>query len=144
MQILYVHSVITGGGERAPLIEVVYYQDDDGTVPMKEWLKALRSQPRHRAKIIEWIGLLQDDGHDLRRPTADYLRDDIYELRVKIQRIRYRVLYFFYGGNRAVITHGIVKQTDRVPSKEIDRAVAMKTKYEKDWRSHSHEDIDDG
>lgn len=125
-----------------PPVEVVYYQDDDETVPMKEWIEALRSQPKHRAKCIEWIGLLRDYGYDLRRPTADYLRDGIYELRVKFQKIRYRMLYFFHGKERAVITHGITKQTDRVPPQEIERAVEMKKRYEEDPDSHSHWEID--
>jgi phage-related protein len=126
-----------------PPVEVVYYQHDDETVPMKVWMEALRSQPRHRAKCIEWIGLLRDYGHDLRRPAADYLRDGIYELRVKFQRIQYRMLYFFYGRGRAVITHGITKQNNRVPPHEIDRAVATKRKYENDPDRHSHWEIDD-
>jgi phage-related protein len=123
-------------------VEVIYYQDDDETVPMKVWMENLRSQPRHRAKCIEWIGLLRDNGHELRRPISEYLRDDIYELRVKYQRIRYRMLYFFHGRARAVITHGIVKQTDDIPPREIDRAVEMKKKYEKAPNCHSHREID--
>jgi phage-related protein len=104
-------------GELLPQVQVVYYQEDDETVPMKAWMEALRSQPKHRVKCIEWIGLLRDYGHDLRRPTADYLRDGIYELRVRFQKIQYRMIYFFYGRERAVITHGITKQTDKVPPK---------------------------
>ena len=125
-----------------PPVEVVYYHDDDETVHMKEWMEALRSQPKHRAKCIEWIGLLRDHGYDLRRPTADYLRDGIFELRVKFQKIRYRMLYFFYGTERAVITHGITKQTNRVPSREIDFAVEMKNRYKEDPERHSHWEID--
>ncbi|MEW6114362.1 MAG: type II toxin-antitoxin system RelE/ParE family toxin [Thermodesulfobacteriota bacterium] len=125
-----------------PRVEVVYYQNDDETVPMKEWMKGLGSQPKHRAKCIEWIGLLRDNGHDLRRPIADYLRDDIHELRPRFQRIQYRMLYFFYGRERAVITHGIIKQTDKVPPKEIDRAVEMKKRYEQDADRHSHWEVD--
>jgi phage-related protein len=124
-----------------PPVQVVYYQEDDETVPMKEWMEALRSQPKHRAKCIEWIGLLRDYGYDLRRPTADYLRDD-YELRVKFQKIRYRMLYFFYGRVRAVITHGITKQTDKVPPKKIDRSLEMKKRYDEDADYHSHWEID--
>lgn len=41
-----------------------------------------------------------------------------------------------------VITHGITRQTDRVPPKEIDRAVEMKKRYENDPESHSHWEID--
>lgn len=125
-----------------PPVEVVYYQEDDETVPMKEWMESIRSQPKHRTKCIEWIGLLRDFGHDLRRPTADYLRDHIYELRVRIQKIQYRMLYFFHGRTRAVITHGITKQSDKVPPKEIDRAVEMKKRYEENPDYHSHWEID--
>jgi len=89
-------------------------------------------------------GLLRDYGHDLRRPIADYLRDDIYALRVKFQGIRYRMLYFFYGRERAVITHGITKQTDEVPPQEIGRAVEMKRRYEEDPHRHSHWEIHHG
>lgn len=125
-----------------PAIEVVYYRDDDDTVPMVVWLEGLRSQPKHRAKCVEWIGLLRDHGHDLRRPNAEYLTNGIYELRVRFQRVRYRMLYFYYGWKRAVITHGITKQTEKVPVKEIDRATTMKKVYEEDPELHSHWEID--
>ncbi len=125
-----------------PPVEVVYYQDDDETVPMKQWVETLQSQPRHRAKCIEWIGLLRDHGHDLRRPISDYLRDGIHELRPRFERIQYRMLYFFHGRQRAVITHGITKKTDKVSPKEIDRAVEMKKRYAEDADHHSHWEID--
>jgi len=128
--------------EPLPPVEVVYYKEAEGSVPMEEWMESVRSQPKHRAKCIEWIGLLRDFGHDLRRPASDYLRDDIYELRVRIQKIHYRMLYFFYGRARAVITHGIIKQSDKVLSKEIDRAVEMKRRYEESPDYHSHWEID--
>jgi phage-related protein len=125
-----------------PQVEVVYYQDDDETVPMKEWMEALSSQPKHRAKCVEWIGRLRNYGRDLRRPTSDYLRDGIYELRVRFQKTQYRMLYFFYSEGRAVITHGFSKQADKVPPKEVDRAARMKRRYEEDSDRHSHWEID--
>ncbi|AFM25474.1 type II toxin-antitoxin system RelE/ParE family toxin [Desulfomonile tiedjei] len=121
-----------------PSIEVVYYQNDNNDVPMKDWLESLSRQPKHRAKCIEWIGLLRDNGRDLRRPIADYLRDGVYELRPRIQKIRYRMLYFFHLKKRAVITHGITKQTDKVPP----IAVMMKKTYEKAPDEHSYREID--
>jgi phage-related protein len=35
-------------------------------------------------------------GHELRRPEADFLRDGIYEIRVSLQGVHYRILYFFH------------------------------------------------
>jgi phage-related protein len=119
-----------------PPVQVVYYQEDEGTIPMVEWLNNLKSQPKHRAKCIKSIGLLKSSGHDLRRPYAAPLRDDIYELRVQYGYIHYRMLYFFHGNTAVVLTHGVTKEKE-VPSVEIDRAIRLKQKYEDDPDSHS-------
>jgi hypothetical protein len=63
-----------------PETRVVLYREDDGTVPLLEWLDVLPA--RAKAKCLVRIERLRELGHDLRRPEADYLRDDIYELRI--------------------------------------------------------------
>jgi len=73
----------------------------------------------------------------LRRPEADLLRDSIYELRVGLQHVNYRMLYFFHGRTAAVISHGLVKE-DKVPSKEIDRAIEKKRKFEQNPDAHTY------
>jgi phage-related protein len=78
-------------------------------------------------------------GHELRRPEADYLRDGIYELRVGLQGINYRMLYFFHGREIVVISHGIVKER-AVPPKEIEYALKNKAAYESDPEKHSAQD----
>jgi phage-related protein len=69
-------------------------------------------------------------GHELRRPISAPLRDGIYELRLRENKVRLRMLYFFAGRKAVVVTHGLKKQTDRVPPVEIDRALEMKKQYE--------------
>lgn len=120
-----------------PPIQVVFYVEDDGTVPMRVWLDHLWSQPKHRAKCIRWLTLLRDRGHDLRRPKADYLREGIHELRVQFGFENYRMLYFFHGRDQAVVTHGISKHTNEVPPEEIDKALTCKKKYESNSESHA-------
>jgi phage-related protein len=68
---------------------------------------------------------LSEMGHELRRPEADYLRDDIYELRTGLGSVNYRVLYFFHGRNEAVVSHGFTKEAE-VPSREIEQAIKRK------------------
>jgi len=75
-------------------------------------------------------------GHELRRPEADLLRDGIHELRLSFQGVHYRILYFFHGAVAAVVAHGIVKERV-VPSKEIDRAILRKRRFELDPDKHS-------
>ena len=117
-----------------PQVQVVFYMEDDGSVPMSDWLDGLQS--KHRAKCLKWIGILRVFGRDLRRPESDYLGDGIHELRVRFQSLNYRMLYFFHGNSVVVLTHGLKKKKG-VPPREIDRAVEQKKKFEADPQSHT-------
>lgn len=75
----------------------------------------------------------------MRRPEADLLRDGIYELRVELQGINYRILYFFHGRTAAVLAHGLVKER-AVPSREIDVALARKRLFEQDPERHTYQE----
>src|ERR1700676_1744061 len=120
-----------------PCTKIFLYQGVDGTAPFLKWYDALprKSQDKCRVKLER----LRDLGHELRRPEADYLRDGIYELRVRLQRVNYRLLYFFHGNAAAVVSHGIVKER-RVPPKEIDVAIRRKEAFVKAPLSHTHEE----
>jgi len=118
-----------------PEIDVVLYQENDGSVPLLDWLGKL--VPKARAKCIARIIRLKQRGHELRRPEADYLRDGIYELRVGWQHVNYRILFFFSGRTAAVLSHGVIKE-DRVPPREIDRALKRKALFEADPEAHTY------
>jgi len=75
-------------------------------------------------------------GHELRRPEADLLRDGIYELRARWGRLNYRVLYFFYGRNIAILAHALTKE-EEVPEAEINRALSRKHAFEQNPESHT-------
>ena len=63
--------------------ELVYYQEDPKNVPMVEWLEELPAKALQ--KCLARLELLEQHGHELRRPEADYPRDGIYELRASYQ-----------------------------------------------------------
>ncbi|HEX4141242.1 MAG TPA: type II toxin-antitoxin system RelE/ParE family toxin [Candidatus Methylacidiphilales bacterium] len=121
--------------KRVPETRVIIYQEDDRTVPLLEWLDDLPEKVR--LKCLARIERLKQEGHALRRPEADFLREKIYELRVGFNGINYRMLYFFHGNVAAVLTHGIVKE-DKVPSREIDRAIERMRKFESDPEAHTY------
>ena len=77
-----------------PATEVILFSAADGSVPVLAWLDQLPAKAQD--KCIVKIERLAARGHELRRPEADYLRDGIYELRVSLQGVRYRILYFFH------------------------------------------------
>lgn len=118
-----------------PQTRVVFYQEDNGSVPVLDWLDGL--SVKALAKCTAKIERLAEMGHELRRPEADYLRDDIYELRVGLQGINYRILYFFHDQTAAILTHGLVKER-RVPPKDIDLAAKRKQRFEADPEAHTY------
>jgi phage-related protein len=113
---------------------VVLYREADGSVPFLDWFAGLPEKAQDKCRVrLERLAAL---GHELRRPEADYLGDNIYELRVRHRTSHYRVLYFFHGRATAVLSHGVVKE-DRVPPIEIARAVARKRQFDHDPAGHT-------
>lgn len=120
-----------------PRTKVVLYRDDDGSCPFLKWFGKL--PPKVQDKCFLRLERLRELGHDLRRPEADYLRDGIHELRVGLQGVHHRILYFFHGRVAAVVSHGLVKERI-VPPKEIDRAVERMRRFEDDPAHHTYEE----
>ena len=120
-----------------PETQVVFYLEDDGTAPLLEWLDTLPEKAQ--LKCLARIERLKQEGHALRRPEADLLRDKIYELRVGLQGFNYRMLYFFHGNIAAVVSHGIVKEA-KVPPKEIEKAIERMKKFERNSKVHTYEE----
>jgi phage-related protein len=85
------------------------------------------------AKRVAVIGRLEDVGHELRRPTADVLRNGIYELRAKRGHVNYRLLYFFHGRHVAILAHALTKE-DVAPPADIERALRRKLAFEANLR----------
>jgi hypothetical protein len=117
-----------------PKIDVVMFIEDDGTVPLLNWLDSLPEKAQD--KCIARIERLSAMGYELRRPEADYLRDGIYELRVALQGIQYRILYFF-SEKQAVMSHGLIKES-KVPSKEIDLAIERRVRFSANCLIHTY------
>ncbi len=110
-----------------PQIKIIFYQDQNGKVPILEWLDRLPHKVQ--TKCFVKLERLSELGHELRRPEADLLRDNIYELKIGFQGINYRILYFFYQNQAIIVSHGLTKEK-RVPPLEIDKAITNKNKFE--------------
>lgn len=120
-----------------PGISVVFYQEDAKTVPVLDWFDRLPAKAQDKCRVR--IERLRDLGHELRRPEADYLRDGIYELRVGLGGMNYRMLYFFHGRVAAVLTHGLVKERE-VPPREIEEAIRRKQLFELNPQLHTYKE----
>ena len=121
-----------------PKTEVIFYRDERGQAPVVEWLRELRRKDKKAyAKCNARIQVLAQLGHELRRPMADYLRDGIHELRIRLGHVNYRILYFFHGQAVTVLAHGLTKE-DEVPDADIERAIERKEAFAKNPAKHSY------
>jgi len=103
---------------------VYYFIDEDGRKPVKEFIDSLIE--KEQAKVYAYIDELKNQGNNLRRPMADYLRDGIYELRPRDNRI----FYFFYLRDRAVLIHAIKKHVKKIPENDLKLCIKRRIKIE--------------
>ncbi len=112
-------------------VEIVFYKFEDGTSPVKDFIRSL--DVKMRAKTLKTIELLENNGTALREPYSKSLGNGIFELRIKQGSDITRVLYFFYYGDKAVLTNGFTKKTNKTPKGQIEVCRRYKSDYE--WRN---------
>lgn len=103
---------------------IYFYVDDRGHRPVKEFVDSLPM--RDQAKVLAYLEELKRQGHNLRRPMADYLSEGIYELRPKDNRI----FYFFFLKDNVVLLHAIKKKTNKIPVWDLDLCVKRRKQVE--------------
>ncbi len=123
-----------------PKTLILFYQEKEDDAPVINWLSELKSKNvRGFANCIARIRQLNNFGHELRRPSADYLRDGIYELRAKHRNVQYRIFYFFNGKDIAILNHAIFKKTEAISKKDIELAIQRKKKFENNPQLHTYQ-----
>lgn len=115
------------------MFDVEYYEKEDGTFPVEEFILSLDS--KMQAKMFRELDLLETFGNQLREPHSKPLGDGIYEIRAKVASDITRVLYFFVINKKIILTNGFVKKTQKTPDNEI----ALAKKYRKDYLERNKE-----
>ena len=121
-----------------PATEVRLFKDASGNEPVREWLDNLNNrEPKAYAKCLDRVLQLAERGHDLRRPVCDFLRNGIYELRLKVEKVHYRILYFFFDQHCAALAVGIRGKKGKVNEHLIDIAIERREIVEADPDKHT-------
>lgn len=108
-------------------IKIIFYKQQDGSVPVKEFLDGLNE--KMRAKMLRTISILQTQGNAIRAPESKPIGDGLFELRAQVGTNISRVMYFFFIGDTAILTNGFVKKTQKTPIKEIEKALKYRQDY---------------
>ncbi len=102
---------------------IYYYKDAGGRDQITSFIDSLDIHDQQ--KVLAYIGLLKEHGHNLRRPIADYIGNGLYELRPKGNR----VFYFFFLKDSAVLVHAIKKKTNAIADTDIKVSIRRKSEF---------------
>lgn len=94
---------------------------------MQEFIDSLDT--KSRARVARILYLLEEFGIDLGMPYARHLEKQLWELRVRHSKNRYRIIYFLANGESFVLLHGFIKKTGPVPKVDIDLAESRRKSY---------------
>ena len=108
-------------------MKVEWYKLPSGSIPARDYLDSL--DKGLRSKTLRTISFLEERGHLIGAPDSKHLEDGIFELRTTMGDNTGRVLFFFCVGDKAVLTHGFKKKTQRTPRREIEKAKRYRTDY---------------
>jgi phage-related protein len=109
------------------LYDIEFYTKENGKTPVEEFMDNLNE--KMRTKALREICLLREYGRDLREPHVKYMKNGIYELRIKTGSNISRVFYFFFSKKEIILTNGFIKKTEKTPPKEINKAIKYKENY---------------
>ncbi len=95
---------------------------------VQEFLRTI--EPKAAEKII-WNIDLAEQTNDPR--LFKKLTDEVWEFRTKYQNLQYRFLAFWDKTQEqetlVFATHGIIKKTNKMPSKEIEKTIEIRKQY---------------
>jgi phage-related protein len=111
---------------------VTFYATVDGKCPVRDFLDSLSEKAAQKATWV--LNLLED----LEVVPSSYFKkltgtEGIWECRIPFGSNAYRIFCFFAGSSVVVLTHGLVKKSQKMPKREIQRA----EEYRKDYLNRS-------
>ena len=112
---------------------VDYYVKENGDSPVKDFISSLA--PKHMAKVLWEIDLLEKLGTDIKEPYAASIKGKKYkglwELRIQQGSDASRVFYFIPIGNTFILLHGFIKKSNKTPIIELERALSYMSDYQR-------------
>jgi phage-related protein len=106
---------------------IEYFQSATGRSPVEEFIDSL--DDKSKARVARTLDLLEEFGVNLGMPYAKHLKAQLWELRIRHGRNRYRIIYFLYIGQTFVLLHGFNKKTGPVPKDDLEIAEKRKDDY---------------
>ena len=113
-------------------INIEFYEDKNGKSEIIEYIEKLRNKKDKDSrikftKIIAYIDQLSQKGLSLGQPYIKHLDEEIWELRP----LRNRILFATWCNNKFILLSIFMKQTQKTPQREIEKAKRLLEDYKK-------------
>jgi phage-related protein len=107
---------------------VIFYKTVSGECPVQDFLASLSGKV---AQKIAWVLQILED---LERVPSVFFKkltgtEEIWECRIQYGSNIYRIFCFFDSHSVVVLTHGLIKKTQKTPPQEIERAESYRRDY---------------
>ena len=116
------------------MYKIIFYKDKNGKSEVQEYLQVLAKTRNNNKdskiklnKITAYINLLSLRGLSLGEPYIKHLDNEVWELRP----LRDRILFAYWDNNKFILLHQFMKQTEKTPAREIERAKRNLEDYRK-------------
>lgn len=109
------------------LWNVEFYESANGKYPVEEFIYSLEA--KSQARIAKTLDLLEEFGIELGMPYTKYLEKQLWELRIRVGRNRYRIIYFLHTEKTFTLLHGFSKKTDAVSRADMEIAKNRRDDY---------------
>lgn len=114
------------------MYKIILYKDKNNKNDILEYLMNLQEKKDKDSrikfnKITAYINLLSEYGLELRKPYIKFIEDGIWELRP----VRDRILFACLEDNTFILLSMFVKQTQKTPKREIEKAKRLLKDFKK-------------
>jgi phage-related protein len=106
---------------------IEHYLSETGRSQVREFIDSLDSKSKSR--VAKTLDLLEEFGINLGMPYTRHLEKNLWELRVRYDKNRYRIIYFLATGRIFILLHGFSKKTGPVSRSDIEIATKRRDDY---------------
>lgn len=100
-------------------LRVVFFKTEGGQEPVREWIKTL---PREEQRLIGKRILAVQYSWPVGLPLVRKLEEDLWEVRVTLDKRIARVLFTVREGALMLLLHGFIKKSQKTPKEDLDLA----------------------
>lgn len=111
------------------MFSIEYYALPSGKKPAEDFIDSL--SPAMKSKAFASLVLLEEFGNELKYPHSAPIGYGLFELRIRFSGDISRIFYFFFDGQKIILTNGYIKKSRKAPKNEIELARRYKADYER-------------